>query len=81
MGSSKSIWDRAHKKARPHLKLCVDTPGEKDQECLQQGRFVKAPYDCADTHLFPLCHALRKMTALRKTREEAAEETLRKREH
>ena len=81
MKPSKSIWDRAHEKARVHLKLCVNTPGEKDQECLQRGRPAKAPYVCVDTLLFPLCHALRKMTALRKTREEAAEETLRKREH
>ena len=72
MELSKPVWDRAYKKAMPHLKLCGDIYLGKDRECLQRGRFANAPRDCADTSLFPLCHAFRKMTALRKTREEAA---------
>ena len=81
MELSKSIWNRAYKKAGPHLKHCADICWGKDRECLQKGKIIKAPYDCAETTLFPLCHVLRKMEALGKTREEAAEETLRKREH
>ena len=76
MESSKSVWDRAYKKAMPHMRLCGDTHWGRDRECLQQGKNIPAPYDCAEPELYPLCSALRKMTALRKARKEAAGESL-----
>ena len=80
MESSNSVWGRAYKKARPHLMHCVDICLGKDRECLQNGKIKKVPYDCVETTLFPLCHVLRKMEALRKARKEAAGETLQGRE-